>query len=66
MHGAARRAQLRELLERHGYRFEWALRDQDWYVLDDRGRGSGEQAAAPLQPRRSAGLGAYSALLLAL
>lgn len=45
---AARRAQLRALLEGHGYRFEWALRDQDWYVLDDGGRGSGEQAAAPL------------------
>lgn len=28
----ARRMQLRELLERNGYRLEWAIRDQDWYV----------------------------------
>jgi len=28
----ARRIQLRELLESHGYRLEWAIRDQDWYV----------------------------------
>jgi FkbM family methyltransferase len=27
-----RRIQLRELLESHGYRLEWAIRDQDWYV----------------------------------
>ena len=28
----SRRAAIRELLERHGYRLEWAIRDQDWYV----------------------------------
>ena len=28
----ARRIQLRDLLEGHGYRLEWAVRDQDWYV----------------------------------
>jgi FkbM family methyltransferase len=27
-----RRIQLRDLLESHGYRLEWAIRDQDWYV----------------------------------
>jgi hypothetical protein len=27
-----RRARIRELLERNGYRLEWAIRDQDWYV----------------------------------
>lgn len=27
-----RRAAIRDLLERNGYRLEWALRDQDWYV----------------------------------
>ena len=27
-----RRAKLRELLVKNGYRLEWAIRDQDWYV----------------------------------
>jgi FkbM family methyltransferase len=27
-----RRAQIRELLMTNGYRLEWAIRDQDWYV----------------------------------
>ncbi len=27
-----RRAQIRDLLTRNGYRLEWAIRDQDWYV----------------------------------
>jgi FkbM family methyltransferase len=27
-----RRAQIRELLVANGYRLEWAIRDQDWYV----------------------------------
>jgi FkbM family methyltransferase len=26
------RAKIRELLEKNGYRLEWAIRDQDWYV----------------------------------
>jgi FkbM family methyltransferase len=31
----ARRIQLRDLLESNGYRLEWAIRDQDWYVPKD-------------------------------
>ena len=27
-----RRAKIRELLLKNGYRLEWAIRDQDWYV----------------------------------
>jgi FkbM family methyltransferase len=30
-----RRAQIRELLVKNGYRLEWAIRDQDWYVRAD-------------------------------
>jgi FkbM family methyltransferase len=30
-----RRAQIRELLVSNGYRLEWAIRDQDWYVPAD-------------------------------
>jgi len=30
-----RRAQIRELLVSNGYRLEWAIRDQDWYVRAD-------------------------------
>lgn len=29
------RAKIRELLVSNGYRLEWAIRDQDWYVRDD-------------------------------
>lgn len=31
-----RRAKIRELLLSNGYRLEWAIRDQDWYVRVDR------------------------------
>jgi len=31
-----RRANIRELLLRNGYRLEWAIRDQDWYVQANR------------------------------
>jgi FkbM family methyltransferase len=30
-----RRAEIRELLVNNGYRLEWAIRDQDWYVRAD-------------------------------
>jgi FkbM family methyltransferase len=30
-----RRAEIRELLVRNGYRLEWAIRDQDWYLRAD-------------------------------
>ena len=30
------RAKIRELLVSNGYRLEWAIQDQDWYVRDDR------------------------------
>jgi FkbM family methyltransferase len=30
-----RRAKIRELLVQNGYRLEWAIRDQDWYVRAD-------------------------------
>jgi hypothetical protein len=29
------RAKIRDLLVRNGYRLEWAIRDQDWYVRAD-------------------------------
>jgi hypothetical protein len=29
------RAKIRELLVKNGYRLEWAIRDQDWYVRAD-------------------------------
>jgi hypothetical protein len=29
------RAKIRELLVKNGYRLEWAIRDQDWYVPAD-------------------------------
>lgn len=32
-----RRAKIRDLLLKNGYRLEWAIRDQDWYVQADGG-----------------------------
>lgn len=42
-----RRALIRDLLTHNGYRLEWAIRDQDWYVLDDPG-GAQQYARARL------------------
>jgi FkbM family methyltransferase len=41
------RAKIRELLVKNGYRLEWAIRDQDWYVRDD------APNATPAAERRS-------------
>lgn len=45
-----RRMQLRELFERNGYRLEWSIRDQDWYVRKD-------QSLGRVTFRRGSGLG---------